>query len=375
MKSTSLYVHIPFCSKKCNYCDFPSYANMEGYIDKYIDALCKEIASYNNYEYETVFIGGGTPTYLSSKQLFILLKEINKLKLKHDAEITIECNPGTVDDEKIRVLKEMGVNRISIGLQSTSNKLLENIGRIHTYEKFLDTYKSFRKMGFSNINIDLMYGLPGQSVEDYKKTLKDVISLNPEHISCYSLIVEENTPFYKMYKEHKLSLPKEEEEREMTYLGNSLLKDNNYLKYEISNFSKVGLECRHNIVYWETKEYIGCGLGAHSYLNGARFSNVLSLEKYIDLISCGKSPTEEIHKNNILDDMEEYMFMGLRMIKGVSISEFNKRFNKSIFDVFKGVISKYEGLNLLRIDGDMIFLSERGLEVSNVIMRDFILTV
>lgn len=370
----SLYIHIPFCKSKCKYCDFTSFSSMEAYSKAYIKALCKEILSYKEYTFETIFIGGGTPTYLSLEDLSLLLQTIALLKKSTDCEITIECNPGTIDYIKAKLIYDMGVNRVSIGLQSTKDEILKSLGRIHNYEKFLETFNTLRAIGFKNINIDIMFGLPSQKLSDYLDTLEKVVSLNPEHISNYSLIVEENTPFYTMLEEGTLALPSEEEEEEMNKASEEILEKYGYKKYEISNYAREGYRCRHNIVYWRLLEYIGCGVAAHSYIGGKRFSEVCDVIEYIKLREEGKSTIESYHINSLEDQIEEYMFMGLRMIEGVSMSEFNKRFGFDIFKIYKKVIEHYINLDLLRISGDYLALTKRGLQLSNVVMSDFILT-
>lgn len=370
----ALYIHIPFCKSKCKYCDFTSFASMEAYNDDYIKALCKEILSYKDYTFDTIYIGGGTPTYLSLENISLLLETLSFLAKSKNCEISMECNPGTLDNEKAKLIYAMGINRVSIGLQSTKDNLLKALGRIHNYEKFLETYNALRNAGFKNINIDIMYGLPNQKLSDYMDTLKDVISLNPEHISNYSLIVEEGTPFYDMQEKGELLLPSEDEEKEMNIKGEELLEKHGYKKYEISNYAKEGFQCRHNIVYWKLSDYIGCGVASHSYLKGRRFSNVNDVAEYIKLISEDKSTVTNYHVSTIEDQMEEFMFLGLRMIEGVSIAEFNNKFGKDIFTVYKSVIEKYINLKLLKITGDCLQLTKKGIQLSNLVMSDFILT-
>ena len=244
MKEIALYVHIPFCKQKCMYCDFPSYSGKEKYMDVYVDALNKEILEKaNKYTIRSIFIGGGTPSYLDEKDLKSLLKTLNKLKFKEDIEFTIECNPGTLTKEKLIIMKDHNVNRLSIGLQSINNSLLKDIGRIHTYEIFKNNFLLARELGFDNINVDLMFGLPNQSLEEWKNTLLEIIKLNPEHISAYSLIIEEGTCFYKLYNSNKLNLPDEETERKMYKITKEILSKHNYNQYEISNYAKENREC------------------------------------------------------------------------------------------------------------------------------------
>lgn len=374
MKNISLYVHIPFCKQKCFYCDFKSYAGIEELENDYIDALILEIRNKcKGYLIKTLFIGGGTPSYLSENNLSKLLKELNKLSFLDDAEKTIECNPGTLSDEKIKIIKENNMNRISMGLQTTKNNLLKNIGRIHTIEEFKANYKRVRELGIENINIDIMFGLPNQSLEDYKETLEDIVKLNPEHISAYSLIIEEGTYFYKLYEENKLNIPNEDDERRMYEITKEILEDNNYKQYEISNYAKEGRECRHNKVYWELDEYIGVGVSASSFIDEKRIKNIDNIKEYIERINSNIDVSESIVANSLKEDMEEFMFLGLRMIEGVSIDKFKDKFSKDINDVYGEIINKNKKLGLLDEKNGRIYLTDKGIEVSNWVMSEFIL--
>ncbi|WP_394883091.1 radical SAM family heme chaperone HemW [Clostridium baratii] len=374
MKNISLYVHIPFCKQKCFYCDFKSYAGIEELENDYIDALILEIRNKcKGYLIKTLFIGGGTPSYLSKNNLSKLLKELNKLSFLDDAEKTIECNPGTLSDEKIKIIKENNMNRISMGLQTTKNNLLKNIGRIHTIEEFKANYKRVRELGIENINIDIMFGLPNQSLEDYKETLEDIVKLNPEHISAYSLIIEEGTYFYKLYEENKLNVPNEDDERRMYEITKEILEDNNYKQYEISNYAKEGRECRHNKVYWELDEYIGVGVSASSFIDEKRIKNIDNIKEYIERINSNIDVSESIVANSLKEDMEEFMFLGLRMIEGVSIDKFKDKFSKDINDVYGEIINKNKKLGLLDEKNGRIYLTDKGIEVSNWVMSEFIL--
>ena len=374
MKEIALYVHIPFCKQKCLYCDFPSYAGKEKLEDDYIDALIKEInIKCSNSIIRSLFIGGGTPSYLSEKNLEKLLNTLSKLNYIDDAEKTIECNPGTLIEEKLKIMKDYGINRISLGLQTTHNNLLKDIGRIHTIEEFNENYRKIRDFGFENVNIDIMFGLPNQSVLDYKETLSDIIKLNPEHISCYSLIIEEGTPFYTMYEKGLLDLPKENDEREMYKLTKYILEANGYHQYEISNYAKDNMECYHNKVYWKCDEYLGVGTSASSYIDEKRIKNIDNISEYIEKIRNGEEVYDEVLENTIKEDMEEFMFLGLRMIKGISKDEFKKRFKKDIYDVYGKVIQDNIKKGLLKEDEKDISLTEKGIEVSNWVMSEFIL--
>ena len=375
MQEISLYVHIPFCKQKCLYCDFPSYAGKENLEDDYIDALIKEInRKCKNKVIRSLFIGGGTPSYLKDSNIEKLLKTMKKLNyIDKFAEKTMECNPGTLTKEKLQIMKENGINRISMGLQTTNNELLKKIGRIHTIEEFKENYKRAREEGFKNINIDIMFGLPNQSFYDYKETLEDIVKLDPEHISCYSLIIEEGTPFYNMSEKGLLKLPSEEEERDMYSVTKNILEKNGYHQYEISNYSKKNKECINNKIYWECKEYLGVGVSASSYINEERIKNIDDIKTYIKKINNNEEVYESIINNTEKEDMEEFMFLGLRMIKGISKEEFKKRFNKNIEDVYGKVIMDNINKGLLKDVNSRIFLTDKGIELSNWVMSEFIL--
>ncbi|WP_160686157.1 radical SAM family heme chaperone HemW [Clostridium sp. C2-6-12] len=373
MKEISLYIHIPFCKQKCLYCDFPSYAGKERFMDEYIEALNKEILDKaDQYIIKSIFIGGGTPSYLKDSSLLSLLITLNKLNLKENLEFTIECNPGTLSREKLEIMKSNNINRISMGLQSTKNSILKEIGRIHSYEEFKNNYFLAREIGFNNINVDLMFGLPKQKFNDWKDSLEEIVKLEPEHISAYSLIIEEGTLFYKLYEKDKLELPEENQEREMYLYTKQILNRYGYHQYEISNFSKHGKECFHNKVYWKCNEYLGLGVAASSFIDNKRIKNIDDIQAYIMKINNNESVVEEIHVNDIEDDMEEFMFMGLRMIEGISINEFRNRFNKNIYEVYRDSIEKNIKKELLICNSERLFLSEKGIEISNYVMSDFI---
>ncbi len=374
MKGKSLYVHIPFCKQKCFYCDFPSFSGKETLIDDYLNSLEKEVdLRVGDTAINTIFIGGGTPTHLNLKELIKLGDIIKKINLKTGGEFTVECNPGTLNEEKLKVLKDMGVNRLSIGLQAVQDRLLKEIGRIHSYGEFKENFMLARKLGFNNINVDLMFALPNQTLEDLDETLKEIINLAPEHISCYSLIVEEETAFYKLFNDGNLNLPDEDLEREMYLRVLDILKQNGYHQYEISNFSKPRQECKHNIVYWSLDDYIGVGSGAHSYIDEKRISNYTSINKYIKLMKENGNAIEEVFENSINDDMEEFMFMGLRKIDGINEEEFKERFKRDIHEVYGEVIDLHIKNKLLIEEDKKLRLTCHGIEVSNYVMKDFIL--
>lgn len=377
MDKISLYIHIPFCAQKCLYCDFPSFARKDHLRKAYIEALNKEIISlrekHNNLEINTIFIGGGTPSVLEADELECLLKEVAKLNMAKDIEYSMECNPGNLTEEKLEVMKKYGVNRISMGLQAKQDNLLKGLGRIHNYKTFKENFLLAKKVGFNNINVDLMFGLPNQRLNEWEETLREIISLEPAHISAYSLIIEEGTAFYNLYENDKLKLPTEEEERKMYHLAKKILEENGFNQYEISNYAKEGKECRHNLAYWNMDNWIGVGSAAASYINGKRIKNISSVEVYINSINEKGEAVEEIINNSKNDNMEEFMFMGLRKINGIDENEFKNRFSMNINDVYGEILNKYIGEGLLIRGSGRIFLSEKGIEISNIIMADFLL--
>ncbi len=377
MEKISLYIHIPFCAQKCLYCDFPSFARKDHLRKAYIEALNKEIISlrekYNNLEINTIFIGGGTPSVLEADELECLLKEVAKLNMAKDIEYSMECNPGNLTEEKLEVMKNYGVNRISMGLQAKQDNLLKGLGRIHNYKTFKENFLLAKKVGFNNINVDLMFGLPNQRLNEWEETLREIISLEPAHISAYSLIIEEGTAFYNLYENDKLKLPTEEEERKMYHLAKKILEENGFNQYEISNYAKEGKECRHNLAYWNMDNWIGVGSASASYMDGKRIKNISSVEEYINSINEKGEAIEEIINNSKNDNMEEFMFMGLRKINGIDENEFKNRFSMNINNVYGEIINKYIDEGLLIRESGRIFLSEKGIEISNVIMADFLL--
>lgn len=373
-KELSLYIHIPFCKQKCFYCDFPSYASIDHLREDYVEALCKEINEKgSNYKIKSIFIGGGTPSYLDTKEIKKLLEAINKLELSEDMEFTMECNPGALEEEKFKAMLNGGVNRISMGLQAVQNSLLKDIGRIHSFKQFEENFKLARKIGFKNINVDLMFGLPNQKVEEWIESLESIAKLEPEHISAYSLIIEEGTAFYKLWERNQLVLPSEEEEREMYSITKDILSKYGYKQYEISNFSKEGYECYHNKVYWKNEEYLGLGSASTSFINGKRIKNIENVKEYIEKINNNEDVIDEITVNTKEDSMEEFVFMGLRMIEGISLDEFNERFGIDIYSIYKDVIDKNIKSKLLTLENKKLRLTDKGIELSNSVMSDFII--
>ena len=373
-KSLSLYIHIPFCKQKCFYCDFPSYARLEDLKEDYVKALCKEIKNKaSKYRIKSIFIGGGTPSYLNEDEIEQILNKISKLDLEDNIEFTMECNPGTLTEEKLKIMLKGGVNRISMGLQAVQNSLLKEIGRIHTFKVFEENYNLAREIGFKNINVDLMFGLPNQSIEEWEESLRKIASLKPEHISAYSLIIEEDTGFYKLWENNKLLLPNEEEERIMYSKTKEILESYGYKQYEISNYAKEGYECYHNKVYWKCEEYLGLGSASSSFINERRIKNIEDVKTYIERINKNESIIDEVIENKNKDNIEEFIFMGLRMLEGINLSEFKNKFNTNIEDIYKEVIEKNIKNNLLIIENNRLKLTSKGIELSNSVMSDFII--
>ena len=374
-KEIGIYVHIPFCKRKCDYCDFISYSNKDSKIQEYIEAVKKEIELQKiKSEITTIYVGGGTPSYIESKYIKEIIEEIKKKNVSNDAEITIEINPGTVTLEKLRDYKENGINRLSIGLQTTQNNLLKQIGRIHDFEQFVETYKMARKEGFKNINVDLMLGLPNQRIKDLKDSLEKVIELQPEHISVYSLIVEEGTPICNKIEKGDLELPEEELERNMYWYVKNTLELNGYKHYEISNFARKGYESKHNLNCWNQKEYIGIGLAAHSYRDITRYSNTEQMGEYIRNVK-----NENLERNRIIheiqkedDTKKEYMILGLRQIDGIKISKFKEKFGDNPIYLFRNELKKLSDENLIYVDEDDIKLTNKGIDFANLVWEEFV---
>lgn len=402
-----IYVHIPFCLQKCLYCDFLSAPSSPERIGRYVAALCGELdvcaAFYKDYRVRTVFLGGGTPSVLSGAQIGRIFSRLRRgFAVEADAEITIEMNPGTVTAEKLWACRRAGVNRISLGLQSAENGELSSLGRIHTWETFLESYGLCRQMGFTNLNIDLMSGLPGQTMESWMETLRRVRALDAEHISAYSLILEEGTPFYDIYVrkngEGAMPLPDEETEYAMYLATRRYLADQGYHRYEISNYAKPGRACRHNCIYWRRGDYAGFGLGAASMVANRRWSNERELDAYLrrweragkaGAVESGRADSgklsrlraggkgggqEECRCLSTEEQMEETMYLGLRMTEGILREDFRRMFGYMPEAVYGEVIDKHVAAGLLEDDGGCIRLTERGMDISNYVLSDFLLT-
>jgi len=378
MKEIGIYVHIPFCKSKCLYCDFTSYTNKNTEIRRYVDCLKREInyRSKDEYLVKTIFFGGGTPSIIDGKYIVEILSEINNAYIvDKNAEITIEINPGTIDKHKLEKYKEAGINRISIGLQSSKKELLKEIGRIHTYEDFENTVELAKEVGFTNINVDIMIGIPNQTIYDVEDTLDKVLALDLTHISVYSLIYEDGTLMTKMVDEGKLLEVDEEIERYMYWYAKRRLEDNGFIHYEISNFSKPSYRCKHNLDCWNQKEYLGFGVAAASYIDNFRIKNTDSLEKYISYINSDKyykNLTIE-EKQDIDEQMKEFVILRLRMTEGFKASDFTAKFNKDVYKVFESQMDKLlsDGLIIAEEFG-YLKLTKKGLDLANIVWGEFI---
>jgi oxygen-independent coproporphyrinogen-3 oxidase len=368
-KSIGLYVHIPFCKRKCNYCDFCSFSELsEDKRRKYIDALIYEILSYSDKKLslDTVFFGGGTPSILRIEELSKIVEAIKKsFQFTEDTEFTLEANPGTLTEKKLMAYRKFGVNRISLGLQSVHENEQKILGRIHNYDEFEKSFFLCRKAGFDNINVDLMYAIPSQSVESFSESINRVLSLSPEHISAYSLILEENTPLYE--NQAQLKFPSEDEEILMYELLCKSLADSGYLHYEISNYAKCGYQSRHNMKYWHSDDYIGVGVSAHSYFLGKRFYNTESIDSYIN----GAGIISERDENQN-EAAYEYVMLALRTSEGFSLIDYKSRFFEDFLSGREEKLKKYEKLGYLVLSFDRIFLTEKGFYLSNLILSDLL---
>ena len=379
-RELELYIHIPFCVKKCAYCDFLSGPASNQQIEEYVQALIEEIRYYKEfvkkYEVSTVFWGGGTPSLLTGEQMKALMEALGQtFFIRQNAEITMEANPGTVTVEKLLACQKAGINRISFGLQSVNNEELKMLGRIHTYEEFLESYDAARKAGFQNINVDLISAIPKQTVSSWEQTLQTIISLQPEHISAYSLIVEEGTTFAKLYGEGcKLEhlLPMEEDERRMYERTEELLREAGYHRYEISNYAKEGYECQHNLGYWERKEYLGLGLGASSLIEETRFHNTDETEEYLRDASNPILLRRGQEKLDRQEQMEEFVFLGLRKIRGIQEEKFAEMFGEDIWDCYGRNLERVIKEGLLEREEGVLRLTRKGIDVSNYVFYEIL---
>lgn len=372
-----LYIHVPFCAQKCYYCDFNSYKINSNQKKEYLINIEREMKFYKDEFkdkcFDTVFFGGGTPSILTVDELQELVNNINEnFNIKKDAEITIECNPGTINREKLEAMKKMGINRLSIGLQATQNYHLKSIGRIHTYEEFEKNYYDALDIGFENINIDLMYALPNQKTQEWKDTLDKIIKLNPSHISAYSLILEEGTKLYDMYQNKEFELLDEDTDINMYNYTIDTLKRHGYNQYEISNYSKENLECKHNIIYWKCDNYLGLGPGASGFIGDTRYSNIEDICEYNKCIMQNIRPVSEEIELTKKDKIEEFIFMGLRMNEGINVDIFKERFDTDFYDIYQEVMDKLIKRELVRFDGKNISLTQKGREISNSVFIEFL---
>lgn len=374
-REMELYLHLPFCVKKCDYCDFlsgPVYLRRKA---EYLEALVQEIRGVGKLEeqegwqVQSVFFGGGTPSLLTGDEMRSLLEEVrNSFLLSSSAEISMEANPGTLSSEKLRAYAAAGINRLSLGCQSLKDEELKSLGRIHTREEFLEAFHMAREAGFENINVDLISGLPKQSVSDWEENLRETAVLAPEHISAYSLIVEEGTPFY----ERELKLPDEDSERRMYEMTAGILGEYGYRQYEISNYAKKGKECLHNVGYWRRVPYRGLGLGASSLWNDRRYCNTSVMDEYLSGVQEILTLRREEEELTQQEQMEEFLFLGLRMTEGISQEEFRRSFGISVETVFGNAIKKHEGLGLLVTEDGRIRLTQKGISLSNQVFVDFL---
>ena len=368
-----LYIHIPFCVRKCQYCDFLSGPSDEDTKERYIGALLREIRAAEHtedYEIVSVFIGGGTPSALKAEAIASVMRVLQeKFFFCEDTEVTIEANPGTVDLEKLTAYCSVGINRLSLGLQSTDAEELKMLGRIHSYEEFMQSYQWAREAGFSNINIDLMFAIPGQTGEAWQQHLRQVAELHPEHISAYSLIIEEGTPF----AQRELDLPDEDTEYQMYEDTAKILGEYGYQQYEISNYAKPGYLCRHNAGYWQRREYLGFGLGASSLYRGMRFSNTREMQEYLTDSADLEQIRREVTVLSRNEQMEEFMFLGLRMTEGISEKLFEKTFGVCVMDIYGDILQKYEETGFMEHIKTRWRLTRKGIHVSNHILADFLL--
>ncbi|XCP84341.1 radical SAM family heme chaperone HemW [Roseburia hominis] len=399
-KPLELYIHIPFCVKKCAYCDFLSAPSTAAQRAEYVDLLCEEIRVCGeelrkegkkdgeaSCEVTTVFFGGGTPSILSTEQIEQIMTTLRgAFTFGENVEISLEMNPGTVTEEKLMAYRRAGINRLSIGLQSVHNEELKMLGRIHTYEEFLRSYQMARKAGFQNINVDLISAIPGQTLESWEDSLRSVANLAPEHISAYSLIIEPGTLFYDWFgeegqktefekdagrdkaEEGRPALPGEEEERKIYHRTKELLSEYGYERYEISNYAKPGYECRHNLGYWERVPYLGFGVGAASLFRDARYSNPADIEEY------RRHFTDKFHGDRLGREemMEEFVFLGLRKIEGISGAEFKTKFGQAFHEIYREPLEKMKKLGFMEVSGDRIALTEAGIDVSNAVFVEFL---
>jgi oxygen-independent coproporphyrinogen-3 oxidase len=372
-----LYIHIPFCRQKCYYCDFPSYAGYEAQYSDYVAALCREIAGkgglFSRTVVDTVYVGGGTPTILPEQLLSNLLESLHRnWRLADDAEISIEANPGTVDRLKLNRLRQQGVNRISFGVQAFSNRLLRALGRVHNKEEAIDALELARHAGFRNISLDLMYGLPGQSLTDWEESMAIACDLGVEHISAYGLKVEEGTPFFELERQGRLLLPDEDQDVAMYDRAAVYFPLRGFRRYEISNYAIAGFECRHNRKYWRYQPYIGLGSAAHSFLGGKRSANTVRVREYIECVREGKSPVAFEETLTEADSMAEFVFLALRTAEGLQFAEFQRQFGVEFWQRFATQTEELVSNGLLKRSAQGVMLTARGMKFGNIAFAAFL---
>ena len=376
-KDLGLYIHIPFCIKKCAYCDFLSWSGDKNQKEEYVRDLEQEIRSYKtfaaDYQVSTVYFGGGTPSILETGQIERIMGALRQtFRIEKKAEITLEMNPGTAQKEKLKVYRQLGINRLSIGIQSVKNENLKLLGRIHTYEDFLESYHMAREAGFDNISADLISSLPGQTLEEWKEELEILTETPLEHISVYQLIIEEGTEFYKRYGNREELLPDEETSREIYLWTGKFLESKGFEQYEISNYARPCRRSRHNLRYWERKDYLGLGLGAASMVHNMRMTNTRDWGKYMENCGNPKKFREDVEFLEVPRQMEEFMFLGLRKTKGISRKEFRRNFGRDLDQVYEKALKRHLENGMLKASGDRIYLSEEGVLVSNQVLSDFL---
>lgn len=379
MKKLGIYIHVPFCIKKCNYCDFYSVKWSDDLETKYIDAILTEINSYkdkinNNYIIDSIFFGGGTPSIAKPDNLNKIINGLSKLAIiDKNAEISMEANPNTLTLENLKLYKEIGINRLSIGIQSLNDEVLKNIGRIHNSQEALNAIKKAQEVGFENINVDVMFNIPEQSVEDIENTITLLVNSKIKHISFYSLKLEKGTFMYEMERKNQIVMPDEDDERNMYYVGRKIMEENNLLQYEISNFAEKGYECIHNLKYWNQEEYIGLGPSAHSFLNNIRYSNSSNLSLYFDNMSLKKY--ERVIQEELTEDdlIFEYIMLRLRLTEGINVSDFKQKFSVDFKEIYKMQINYLVSYDLLESVGDYIRLTKKGMDVSNSVIEEFMI--
>ena len=377
MEKTGIYIHIPFCKSKCYYCDFTSFAGRDKLANKYIKSLKKEIIhrKNDNVEIDTIYFGGGTPSYINEKHIVEILNTIREnYRVLDDAEITIEANPGTITEDKLKTYLKCGINRISIGLQSSRNEILKSIGRIHTFEQWGNAILMAKQVGYKNINTDIIVGLPGQSIYDIEDAIDQIVDYGLQHVSVYSLIIEEGTPLEEMLKNGELKETDEELERYMYWFAKRKLEDNGYKHYEVSNFAKEGFESKHNLNCWNQHSYMGFGLGAASYENKSRRTNISDLDFYIKNIEDNSFDSLYVieEEQNNSEEMKEFMMLGLRKIDGVNVGDFRMKFSKDVFIVFRKEIEKLLTADLIELNKSNIRLTKKGLDLANIVWEEFI---